>query len=33
MQPLRIIKQFFNDMRRQKLRTLLTTFGIFWGTC
>ncbi|MCK4301684.1 MAG: ABC transporter permease [candidate division Zixibacteria bacterium] len=26
-------KQFFNDMRRQKMRTLLTTFGIFWGTC
>jgi putative ABC transport system permease protein len=33
MQSLRIIKQFFNDVRRQKLRTLLTTFGIFWGTC
>lgn len=33
MQPLRIIRQFFNDVRRQKLRTLLTTFGIFWGTC
>ncbi len=26
-------KQFFNDMRRQKMRMLLTTFGIFWGTC
>ena len=26
-------KQFLNDMRRQKLRTLLTMFGIFWGTC
>ncbi|MFZ1683620.1 MAG: ABC transporter permease [Candidatus Zixiibacteriota bacterium] len=33
MQPLRIVKQFLTDMRRQKLRTLLTTFGIFWGTC
>ncbi|MDH3890453.1 MAG: ABC transporter permease [candidate division Zixibacteria bacterium] len=27
------LKQFFNDLRRQKLRTLMTTFGIFWGTC
>lgn len=26
-------KQFLNDLRRQKLRTLMTTFGIFWGTC
>lgn len=30
---LHTFKQFFNDMRRQKLRTLMTTFGIFWGTC
>lgn len=27
------LKQFFNDLRRQKLRSLLTMFGIFWGTC
>lgn len=27
------LKQFLNDMRRQKLRTILTMFGIFWGTC
>ena len=27
------LKQFFNDMRRQKLRSVLTMFGIFWGTC
>jgi putative ABC transport system permease protein len=33
MMPLLSIKQFFNDMRRQKLRTMLTMFGIFWGTC
>ena len=33
MVPLLSIKQFLNDMRRQKLRTLMTTFGIFWGTC
>jgi putative ABC transport system permease protein len=33
MVPLGSIKQFFNDMRRQKLRTVLTMFGIFWGTC
>jgi len=33
MVPLLSFKQFLNDMRRQKLRTLLTTFGIFWGTC
>lgn len=30
---LHMFRQFFNDMRRQKLRTALTTFGIFWGTC
>ena len=33
MIPLVTIKQFFNDMRRQKLRTAMTMFGIFWGTC
>lgn len=33
MVPLLLIKQFFNDMRRQKLRSTLTMFGIFWGTC
>lgn len=33
MMPVQIIKQFFNDMRRQKLRSILTMFGIFWGTC
>lgn len=33
MIPLHTIKQFFNDMRRQKLRTMMTMFGIFWGTC
>ncbi len=27
------IKQFLNDLRRQKLRSALTMFGIFWGTC
>lgn len=27
-----ILKQFFHDIRRQKLRTFLTTFGIIWGT-
>lgn len=32
MKALIIIKQFFQDMRRQKLRTFLTTFGIIWGT-
>jgi len=26
------IKQFLRDMRSQKLRTLLTVFGIMWGT-
>ncbi len=26
-------KQFFNDLRRQKLRSLMTMFGVFWGTC
>ncbi len=33
MFPLHSFKQFFNDMRRQKLRSALTMFGIFWGTC
>ena len=33
MLPLHSVKQFFTDMRRQKLRTAMTTFGIFWGTC
>ena len=32
MIPMLSVKQFLNDMRRQKLRTLMTTFGIFWGT-
>jgi putative ABC transport system permease protein len=26
-------KQFLNDLRRQKLRSIMTMFGIFWGTC
>jgi putative ABC transport system permease protein len=26
------VKQFFRDMRSQKLRTLMTLFGIMWGT-
>ncbi|MEE8575909.1 MAG: ABC transporter permease [candidate division Zixibacteria bacterium] len=33
MLPIITIKQFFNDLRRQKLRSALTMFGIFWGTC
>ena len=33
MVPILSIKQFLNDMRRQKLRTIMTMFGIFWGTC
>lgn len=33
MSGLSALKQFVNDMRRQKLRTALTMFGIFWGTC
>lgn len=32
MKSLIILKQFFHDIRRQKLRTFLTTFGIIWGT-
>lgn len=32
MMPLLSIRQFFRDMRSQKLRTLLTMFGILWGT-
>jgi putative ABC transport system permease protein len=27
-----ILRQFFHDIRKQKLRTFLTTFGIVWGT-
>ena len=33
MLPIVTIKQFLNDLRRQKLRSLMTMFGIFWGTC
>lgn len=33
MLPLVTIKQFLNDLRRQKLRSAMTMFGIFWGTC
>jgi len=29
---LRLIGQFYQDMRRQKLRTFLTVLGITWGT-
>jgi putative ABC transport system permease protein len=32
MLPLLSVKQFLRDMRSQKLRTLLTMFGIIWGT-
>lgn len=28
-----VFKQFFTDIRRQKLRSALTMFGVFWGTC
>jgi len=27
------VKQFLADLKRQKLRTAMTMFGIFWGTC
>jgi putative ABC transport system permease protein len=27
-----VFKQFLQDIRKQKLRTVLTTFGIVWGT-
>ncbi len=33
MLPIVTIKQFLNDIRRQKLRSAMTMFGIFWGTC
>lgn len=33
MSPALAFKQFYNDVRRQKLRSALTMFGIFWGTC
>jgi len=32
LKALIIFKQFFQDIRKQKLRTFLTTFGIVWGT-
>ena len=32
MRLLIILKQFLQDIRKQKLRTFLTTFGIVWGT-
>lgn len=32
MKLLIVLKQFFQDIRKQKLRTFLTTFGIVWGT-
>ncbi len=32
MKALIIFKQFFHDIRKQKLRTFLTIFGIVWGT-
>jgi putative ABC transport system permease protein len=32
MLALHSVKQFLRDMRSQKLRTLLTMFGIMWGT-
>jgi putative ABC transport system permease protein len=32
MQPTMYITQFLRDMKSQKLRTLLTLFGIIWGT-
>jgi len=31
--PLVTLKQFLNDLRRQKLRSIMTMFGIFWGAC
>ena len=32
MYYLKLIGQFYQDIRRQKLRTFLTVFGICWGT-
>jgi len=32
LKALIILKQFFHDISKQKLRTALTTFGIVWGT-
>jgi putative ABC transport system permease protein len=32
LKALIIFKQFFHDIKKQKLRTFLTTFGIIWGT-
>jgi len=33
MLPLITIRQFINDVRRQKMRSALTMFGMFWGSC
>lgn len=32
MYIVRLIAQFYQDLKRQKLRTFLTIFGIIWGT-
>ena len=32
MHPFQSVKQFFRDMRHQKLRTFMTMGGILWGT-
>lgn len=32
MKLLIVLKQFLQDIRKQKMRTILTTFGIVWGT-
>jgi putative ABC transport system permease protein len=32
LKALIILKQFMHDIKKQKLRTFLTTFGIIWGT-
>jgi putative ABC transport system permease protein len=32
MTPFMAVKQLFRDIRKQKLRTMMTMFGIMWGT-
>ena len=32
MHPIIALRQLARDLRSQKLRTFLTTFGIIWGT-